>query len=195
MTPDRTAMLKLENARLSKRLREVQAELAHVRRESDRCIQHLTRVYVAAESLQLSLELEEVLRCLKEIVINLIGSETFGIYDTGAKGQALRLLAHEGLESPSAVRREGDVARALDLGQPVIAEERGLTSGEPLVSIPLRFRACELGAILIYRLVDHKPGLDDFDREFIALFAGQASRALYLSRLQATCAHEQVTLA
>ena len=203
---DRISVLEAEKQRVADQLGHLQKQLSNVEEENrefanryvriERQNGHLASLYVASYNLHATLDFEQIVQQVREIVINLIGSESFGIYLADADGQELALLAHEGLDddSPRLLKREGAVGVALDTRQSVFATEAQLREGAPLVTIPLVVDDSELGAIVIYHLLDHKHGIEAIDRELIDLLAGQAATAVYASRLYAESERKRVTL-
>ncbi len=173
------------NAELERQLRD---RIATLERTADRVARenrHLTNMYVASYSLHETLDFERVLLLLKELIINMIGSEHFGIYLVSEHGDELELLAHEGFE-PSEEKRArsaGPIARALDERTPIFATDAERDCGAPLVSIPLVAHGAAFGVIALYRLLDHKRELEPEDRELIEVLAERASSALHFSRI------------
>ena len=157
---------------------------------------HLASLYVASYNLHVTLDFEQIVQHVKEIVINLIGSEQFGVYLSDAEGQEFALLAHEGLEDGCArvIRREHMVAQALDSHRAVFATPEEIERGAPMVCIPLVVDDSELGVIVIHQLLEHKHDLEPLDRELVDLLAGQAATALYASRIYAESERKRVTL-
>ena len=68
------------NAELERELRERIAVLERTADRIRRENRHLTNMYVTSYSLHQTLDFQRVLDLVKELGINLIGSEHFGIY-------------------------------------------------------------------------------------------------------------------
>lgn len=128
-------------------------------REAQQQLHDLMNLHVASCRLQESLALEEVLTAIQEILINMIGSEKFGI---------LRPRDDSGLKLVSAFGLEGDP---------------GLE--RPTASIPLTVGDEVQGVIVIFELLPHKEGLGDLDYQLFDLLSSEAARALYLADLHA----------
>src|SRR5262249_22785033 len=120
------AVLRDENARLAQELeaqRERSQAIEKVSTEfEDRYLEiekqngNLASLYIATYNLHSTLDFTELLRLLREIVVNLVGSESFGVYARSAIDDArLELLAGEGLdlEAQRTLRSIGIVGEAL----------------------------------------------------------------------------------
>lgn len=122
---------------------------------------NLTCLYVACSRLHASPDREEVLAAIHEIVINLIGCEEFAVFEK--EGEKLSLLSSFGTVP----------APYLESGSNVSAFEN-VTAVVPLV-----LDGRETGAIVLFRLLDHKPGLEPVDHELFELLSTHAATALY----------------
>ena len=144
----------------------------------------LANLYVASYQLHGTVDREEVLQAIREIVINLIGSEEFGLYEL--EGDRLSLVTSFGARAESTsqdeVRALG-LERSLETGEVLVAD--GDSDGTLLASIPLRLGDRVVGGIAIFELLGHKPGLEHIDYELFDLLAAHAAPALYLAELHA----------
>jgi nitrate/nitrite-specific signal transduction histidine kinase len=202
---ERLTRLETEKRSVARELDQLQKQVSSIEEENrefaeryvriERQNGHLASLYVASYNLHATLDFEQILQHIREIVINLIGSEQFGVFLL-AESDELVLLAHEGLDDPARriLRREGLVAQALAEQKALFADAAARVAGAPLVCIPLVVDETELGAIVVYELLDHKHGLEALDREIIDLLAGQAATALYAARLYAESERKRVTL-
>lgn len=170
---------------MAARLGDIEAEN---RRFSDEFIAieqqngNLAQLYVASYRLHGTLVRSEVMTAVQEIVINLIGSEEFGIFELD-KGE-LSLVNSVGLDP------EG--ARALELGQGIVSKV--VADGEMRIAgptdegftacIPLKVDGVVTGAIAIFRLLPQKPALEQVDHELLDLLATHAATALYSAALE-----------
>jgi nitrate/nitrite-specific signal transduction histidine kinase len=142
---------------------------------------NLANLYVASYQLHSSIDRATVLTTIQEIVINLIGSEQLAIYERD--GSAFRPVASFGLDEERLMPVTGEYA-VEKLGE-------GHVFSDPADRQPLT--ACVLlqiddkveGAILVFRLLEHKPALQPVDHELFDLLAVHASTALYCSTLHA----------
>jgi GAF domain-containing protein len=164
---------------------------AENRRMADEYVQALGQVtqlaslYAALEELHASLERSEVLRVIQEIVVNLLGSERFAIYDFSEADGALVPVVACGVEAAALPRvplGEGLVGRVAASGVPEIRRDPG---AEPVACIPLRVGAQLVGALAIHALLPHKGPLTELDERLLDVLGRQAGSALYLSALHA----------
>ncbi len=176
---ERLLAIALENRRLARE----QAALAE--RNCD-----LVQLYVAGIRLHESLDRNEVLTAIQEIVINLIGSEQLAVFELARDGRRLLPIHCYGVPGP----QPGEV----QLGEGVIgrtaAEGRifiGQPGGEPLGMPPGRIAACApftlgdrvTGALALFSLLGHKRGFSELDREVLELVGRQGAVALYSTLL------------
>jgi len=190
--------LEHEHASLRERLHEVEQEnrcfagrYVEIEQENN----HLASLYVASYQLHSTLDPNEVLRITIEIVINLIGAETFAIYLLDACQQELRAVAAEGLDAAQLPRcrvGEGRLGEAVASGRALVFEPEahagaggasGVDLERPLVCIPLQVEQQPLGAIAIFGLLEQKQGFTALDHELFEVLAGHAATALLAARL------------
>ncbi|HYA27001.1 MAG TPA: GAF domain-containing protein [Thermodesulfovibrionales bacterium] len=150
----------------------------------------LANLYVASYQLHSTLDFDEVLRIIIEIVINLIGAETFAILLIDEKTNEIVPVSAEGiaLESvPKARIGEGIVGAVTKEGESYFAADisRGgdVAKGEPIVCIPLKIKEHVIGAISIFSLLTQKEGFTNVDYELFNLLAGHAATAIFSARL------------
>jgi hypothetical protein len=173
---DRLRQLEEENRHFASRYVEVEDEN-----------NNLANLYVASYQLHSTLDLSEVLQIVVEIVINLIGAETFAVYVLDEKTQQLEAVAAEG-EDPAAFPRlrlgQGLLGACVASGKTVCGPARASEDlARPIVCIPLRVQERPLGAIAIYRLLAQKTGFTPLDHELFTLLAGHAATAICAARL------------
>jgi hypothetical protein len=193
-----------EQSRLQRRLEEIEKEN---RRFSEQYVQveeqssNLANLYVASYRLHGTLDREELLGTLQEIVANLIGSEEMGIFELDAAGSSLRLLAAFGIDSaayaslPADEGLVGSVVKSGEIfvsrGDPAELKQRLPRERDLTACIPLKLEDRVFGAVLLFRLLPQKVGgFVDIDHELFDLLATQAATALYASDLHARLARE-----
>ena len=180
-------------AELETRLSEVEAEnVDFVQRYIDVEEQNnnLANLYVASFQLHSTLDYQEVLQIILEIIINLIGGEIFAIYLLDEKAKTLNPEASEGVsisEIPQVPLGQGII------GQAVLANESYFNDNpsedlkelykDPLVCIPLTIQDDVIGAIALFRLLQQKITFAPVDFELFTLLAGHAATAIFSSRL------------
>lgn len=150
----------------------------------------LANLYVASYQLHSTLDFDEVLRIIIEIVINLIGAEIFAILLIDEKTNDIVPVIAEGvpLEAvPKARIGEGIIGSVTKEGESYFAAEISgggdVTKGEPIVCIPLKIKEHVIGAIAIFSLLTQKEGFTNVDYELFNLLAGHAATAIFSARL------------
>ena len=156
---------------------------------------NLANLYVASYQLHSTLDPNEVLKVIVEIVINLIGAEVFCVYvcEEEGPGAHLKAVASEGVplaEFPPLPLASGVVGESVQAGEVVTGDPTGDVDGddpcgELVVCIPLRVDQKPVGAIVIHRLLAQKDGFSPLDHELFTLMAGHAATAIFASQLYA----------
>jgi hypothetical protein len=179
--------IRAERDRLKERLAEIEAE--H-RRMCDEYVSvqeqstEVARLYVALDRLHRAVSRDDAVAAIQEIVINLVGSEEFGIYER--RGERLEVLHAFGLDRArwaSFDPARGAVGRAASGAEVYVAGRDGAPAPEDAdlsAVIPLRVGDRVSGVIAIFRLLGHKPILDDHDQAVFDLLAAHAGLALHL---------------
>jgi nitrate/nitrite-specific signal transduction histidine kinase len=145
----------------------------------------LANLYVASHRLHSTLDSAEVVDCIKEILLNMIGSEDFGLLVIDDETNELIRAGYEGETAghPDKARvtlgegLEGIVALA---GKPFFSEGDG---EDVCACVPLKIKERVVGLITIYSLLSHKRGLSPLDHQLLELLAGHAASALISSKL------------
>lgn len=201
---ERVSLLEEEKERLLQRHREVEEEnklfasrYLEVEEENNK----LANLYVASYQLHSTLNSNEVLRTVLEIIINLVGAERFAIYLLDEKTNELAPVATEGVEAgelPTVRVGEGilgDVARS---GESCYAPEyqrvRTLDPQQPLVCIPLKIKEHVIGLIAVYTLFEQKQRFTNVDEEIFSMLAGHAATAIFASRLYGQSERKLMTI-
>jgi hypothetical protein len=172
----RTSRAEAITNQFTARVQEVETEFSN-----------LANLYVASYQLHGTLDRARVLDAIKEIVINLIGSEELVIWERA--GNMLHVAASFGMsaEEWNYIRvGEGLVGLCVETGKRFIAREwllqveereRGLTA-----CIPLMLDERVIGAIGLFKLLPQKSDLEPIDFELFDLLASHAASALYCTR-------------
>ena len=187
--------LRLENSQmaqklsfLDRRFQQVEAEnrdFAQRYVEVEEQNESLANLYVASHRLHSTLDSSEVVECIKEILLNMIGSEDFGLYvlddeadelvragyegETAAQSEKERIAFGEGLEGVVAIHGEAFFSEA--------------PAEEACACVPLKIHDRVVGVITIYALLAHKKALTPLDHKLLELLAGHAASALVSSKL------------
>jgi hypothetical protein len=172
------------------RLREAEEENRHFAEryvEIEEENNNLANLYVASFQLHATLDSEEVLQTIQEIVINLVGAEIFAVYDFTEPTGRLKAVASEGREVdafPDFALGQGIVGSSVEAGETFCGENAYSEDlAEPVVSIPLCVQDKPLGAIAIYKLLEQKEQFTTLDHELFSLLGGHAATAILASRL------------
>jgi len=187
----RISLLEEEKQLLESALRNTSAELQRCVEERRQYLDSylgvqqqnttLMNLYVASRRLHASVDRDDVLMALQEIVINLVGSEELIILEQGSDAQ-LRPALSFGVAGERWRGAAKVVETCIATGE-VVA---GRPGDEITACIPMRIGEMVLGAIVIFGLLRQKEGLTDVDRELFELLANHAGIALYCSALHAT---------
>ncbi|UCF29847.1 MAG: GAF domain-containing protein [bacterium] len=187
-------------AAYDERLRELENRLVQVEEENLNFAQryidveeqnnNLANLYVASYQLHSTLDYDEVLQIILEIIINLIGAEVFAIFLLDEKEKALLPAAAEGvgLEAIEPIPLgQGTIGQAAELNQSYFNENPPKSIDDlfqdPLVCIPLLIKEELIGVICLYRLLQQKEEFVAVDFELFTLLAGHAATAIFSARL------------
>jgi hypothetical protein len=187
-------------AQYETRLRELETRLSEVEAENVDFVQryidveeqnnNLANLYVASYQLHSTLDYEEVLQIILEIIINLIGGEVFAIYLLDEKANMLTPEASEGVpisDIPVVQLGEGVIGKAVQANESYFndnpSEDLKELYADPLVCIPLTIKDDVIGTIALFRLLQQKVTFAPVDFELFTLLAGHAATAIFSSRL------------
>jgi GAF domain len=185
----------LERASLDRQLQAIEAEgrgylQQYVNVEQQNA--NLANLYVASFRLHSTLDRAEVVEAVKEIIVNLVGSEELAILEFDSTRSHLELIGSFGIDEQRYLRipaGRGIIGECVRTGEIFVAP--GVTpsagpDGESMIAcIPLKIGETVIGAIAIFRLLGQKNGIEDLDRELFNLLATHAATALYCSSLHA----------
>ncbi len=155
----------------------------------------LMNLYVATYQLHATLDPAEVQATIAEIAINLLGAEQFVLLlrrdevPEEARGYEIALV--EGFYDEEQNLYSGDSYTG---GDPVVDTtlrdgvlRLGPTAESPaLAAVPLRVQNEIVGALVVLKLLDHKPILRGEDRDLLDLLSAHAASAIFAARLFAT---------
>lgn len=214
-TTTRVAELQPEQGPLLERIRELEAEresiLARIRQVEEenqdfaqRYIEieeennNLANLYVASYQLHSTLDFQEVLQIIVEIVINLVGAEEFALFLVSDRSEGLQPAVAEGLaleEIPAVAIGEGIVGGVARSGEIYYAEQAVVSENDilsPLVCIPLKIKDDVIGVLSISKLLVQKTAFVPVDFELFTMLAAHAATAIFASRLY-TAAERKLT--
>lgn len=145
---------------------------------------HFANLFVAGNQLHASLTLQGVWLRLKDILGQLIGAASYGLYLRSEDGRRLLYLGGDHFP-PSAARElsmeDSYVGRIVSGGIARIDEDGAAAStlaGEPRAVVPLSLEDKSIGAFVIYRLLEQKMRFSRTDFELFKLLGQHAGPAL-----------------
>lgn len=148
---------------------------------------NLANLYVASYQLHGTLDREKVLGSIKEIVINLIGSEELGIWEVDRDFDGLVLIDSFGIDPRRWAALPLDspliLNRVVETGEPFVAGPSTHYDPNFLACIPLKLDDHVIGVIGIFSLLQQKAGLEAVDLELFDLLATHGATALHCTRL------------
>ena len=147
---------------------------------------NLANLYVASYQLHSTLDLDEVLKIIVEIVINLVGAEVFAVYLLDGNSGELGVAASEGsrLDDFPNPQDGGVISSALESAEPMCWDPKQPTNLEqPIVCIPLLVQERPIGLIAIFGLLQQKDGFSALDHELFSVLGGHSATALFAARL------------
>ncbi len=192
---ERVRVLEEENAKLRGRLEELESRFGEVEKENQdfakRYVEvqsqndNLLNLYVSSYQLHATLDPEEVVTVIHEIMLNLIGAERFKVLMIDDRKMRLTMVAGEDENGP--IRGHGkaeldpEVETVLREGGAIFRDEEN-PDRRYLACVPLRVKREVVGAITISKLMDQKKhGLTTIDHELLDLMADHAAAALVSS--------------
>jgi transcriptional regulator with GAF, ATPase, and Fis domain len=193
---DQLLQLNEEKRRIEQRFREVEEEnkdFANRYVEIEEQNNNLANLYVASYQLHSTLDFKEVIQIVQEIIINLIGAESFAVLLLDEKTNELRAIASEGedefpgIDKISARLGDGIIGKVAKTGESYYINHD--TSGgsvsleKPLAAVPLKIKEHVIGLIVIYKLLQQKDSFSAVDYELFSLLAAHAATAIFSSKL------------
>ncbi len=172
--------LRLRLAQLEQEHRQLSDEYVAVEEQNS----ELASLFVALERLYAAADHRDAFTAVREIVVNMVGSEELGVYELDPSG-SLQLAHGFGLSDARPDRYgpgSGTVARVAANGVPFVADgHRASDDPDLTAAIPLKAAGRPAGVLAIWRLLEHKPSLTDLDRRLFAVLEGHAARNLSLA--------------
>jgi len=185
-----------ENQQLRRQLEEIKAQFEALNRENEDFRQryqevelqneNLLNLYVSGYQLHSTLNEEAVVSVIREILLNLVGAEVFGVWllDPRSGRMELENVTDEcNLLEGRAASLPPARWTALRAGEPWYAAPGSVSDGgEPLACIPLKLEERTVGVLAIYKLLEQKTGFTTLDQEILGLLAAQAAATLIGAR-------------
>lgn len=210
---DQLASLEEENAALKtqlasdKAIRDLLKKISELEREKEKLLsavhehtvitnrfveieselESFANLYVASFQLHSSLRVASVIRHIRELLVQLVGVRSLGIYFVDDDEQHLVPIAADGIDVgslPKIPLRDSAASNALEAlvertyltGVPHIAD--GELPSTPVACLPLALDNRTVGVIVVYALLEHKKRLVTVDRELFKLLEAHAGSAL-----------------
>jgi hypothetical protein len=151
----------------------------------------LMNLYVATYQLHATLDPAEVQATIAEIAINLLGAEQFVLLLRRDEGDGCEIALIEGQYEGVKSFYDGQDYTGGDPMVDATLKDGVLRLGptadsQALAAVPLRVQNDIVGALVLLKLLDHKPILRAEDRDLLDLLSAHAASALFAARLFAT---------
>jgi nitrate/nitrite-specific signal transduction histidine kinase len=180
-----------EGAHLQRQITEIEADHRRFNEEYE-AIEHqnsnLANLYVASYRLHGTLDRDEVLSTILEILINLVGAEEVGVFELDPEKLVLGLATSYGIDEGHHSRiplGEGVIGRVGQTGDSFFGEGNGGEDDDLTACIALKVDGRVTGAITVFSLLPQKKRLESVDHELFELLATHAATAIYCTTLHA----------
>ena len=189
---------RLENERtaLANRYQEVEAEnrsFANRYVEIETENNNLLNIYVASYQLHSTLDFQQVVQIITEIILNFVGAEKFCIGLIDEQTGAFNPLLTEGFpyeQAKTITVDSGIIGTVIKSGEPYFVadvpdlnRQKAIKVNEPAVCVPLKIKEKAIGVICIYGFLSQKHRLAHVDYELFTLLAGHAATAIFSAKL------------
>ena len=151
----------------------------------------LMNLYVATYQLHATLDPAEVQATIAEIAINLLGAEQFILLLRKDDAADYEIALLEGMYDGAEPPYDGESYAGGDAMVDSTLRDGVLRLGptpdsQALAAVPLRVQNEIVGALVLLKLLDHKPILRAEDRDLLDLLSAHAASAMFAARLFAT---------
>lgn len=151
----------------------------------------LMNLYVATYQLHATLDPAEVQATIAEIAINLLGAEQFVLLLRKDDAEDYEIALIEGVYDGLTPPYDGESYAGGDPMVDSTLKDGVLRLGptaesQALAAVPLRVQNEIVGALVLLKLLDHKPILRAEDRDLLDLLSAHAASAMFAARLFAT---------
>ncbi|MCP4503610.1 MAG: hypothetical protein GY822_27070 [Deltaproteobacteria bacterium] len=153
-------------------------------------------MYVSSYQLHATLDLDEVVRVVEEILVNFIGAKSFCVLLAEETG-LFRVAAEKGLDGRlpgSGIDPRGVLAEVVGSRNPYVDTSRRPAREGILAAVPLIMGSNCVGALVVYSLYSQKEQLLRNDVELLSLLGGHAASAVVSARLYARADRKLKTL-
>jgi K+-sensing histidine kinase KdpD len=188
-------------AGLEKRCAEIEEENQDITTKYVKMTQQnesLTNLYVASHQLHTTLDPQEVLRRVNEILVNLVGAEEFAVFMLDKTTRELTPVSDEGILQRRAagelVWEEGILEQVVQSGEPFYMNGQEPRPQGPLACVPLKIESDVVGVIAIFKLFTQKEGFTLVDSDILNVLAGHTATAIVTSHLYADAERKRKTI-
>jgi hypothetical protein len=153
-------------------------------------------MYVSSFQLHATLDVNEVVRVIEEIIVNFVGARAYAVLLADEEG-SFRVVAEEGLDGrlpTHGIRPRGVLAEVVGSLTAYVHTSSRPARESILAAVPLAMGKSCVGAILVYSLLSQKDRLLKNDIELFSLLGGHAASAVVSARLYAKADRKLKTL-
>lgn len=163
---------------------------------------NLANLYVASYQLHSTLDFTEVLTIVVEIIINLIGTDEFGVMLIDETTNELSFVASEGIDNIKNKKikiGDGIIGNVVKTGESYFEQDLEnfvpKSDMHPIVCIPLKIKDYIIGIIAIFSLMEQKnKKLTKIDHELLSMLAGHSATAIFGSKLYSQSERKLTTI-
>ncbi|MEK7280657.1 MAG: GAF domain-containing protein [Nitrospirota bacterium] len=163
---------------------------------------NLANLYVASYQLHSTLDFTEVLTIVVEIIINLIGTDEFGVMLIDETTNELSFVASEGIDNIKNKKikiGDGIIGNVVKTGENYFEQDLEnfvpTSDMHPIVCIPLKIKDYIIGIIAIFSLMEQKnKKLTKIDHELLSMLAGHSATAIFGSKLYSQSERKLTTI-
>lgn len=165
-------------------MQEISGRLVDTEHQLDR----LMSLYVATYQLHAFLDPRQVHGAIADIAVNLLGAERFALLLRREDASGCEIALAEGLSPEAAPAFAGQTYAGGDPPTDGALDDGALRLGpfedsSTIAAVPLKIQDQIVGALVVLKLFDHKPGLKPDDRDLLDLLSAHAASALFAARL------------
>lgn len=153
-------------------------------------------MYVSSYQLHATLDLDEVVRVVEEILVNFIGAQEFAVL-LAEEGGTFHVATEKGLDGrlpQSGIEPRGVLAEVVGSRNSYVHTSLRPARESILAAVPLVMGTNCVGALVVYSLLSQKEQLLRNDVELLSLLGGHAASAVVSARLYARADRKLKTL-
>jgi regulator of replication initiation timing len=180
-----------ENKRLRDELEKIKAHFDNLNRENkdfqtryeevEQQNENLLNLYVSGYQLHSTLQEDNVLAVIQEILLNLLGAEVFALWivdQNSGELEPLVVVDESGLLGGAPPRITPALQEEMAEGKSFFSSGGEEKEGGILACIPLQLEEKTQGVLVIYKLLEQKKSLTSLDQELLNLLTTQAATAI-----------------